>query len=48
MDKKTQIKVQPHSYQPSKAERQEAVGYNASADEAVKALFRQVVVKGVK
>lgn len=39
------VKVRPHSYQPKKAEKEETVGYNASPDEAVKALFRQVIVK---
>ncbi len=39
------VHVKPHTYQPRKAEKEEVVGYNASPDEAVKALFRQVIVK---
>ncbi|MCZ6819065.1 MAG: hypothetical protein O7G31_06185 [Calditrichaeota bacterium] len=41
------VKVRPHNYQPSKAEKEEHVGYNALPDEAVKALFRQVIVKNI-
>ncbi len=43
-DKPTVV-VKPRSYQPTKAEKEETVGYKASQDEAVKALFRQVIVK---
>lgn len=43
-DKPT-IELKPHSYQPSKAEKEEVVSYDCTVDEAANALFQQVIVK---